>query len=310
MGKRPVVLDVDTGVDDALAIMLAIRSSELEVLGITTVSGNVPVARATSNTLLVLEMLDAPVIPVVVGASRPLARELLAATEVHGQDGLGGVTSRYRPPSRPAGEGAPQFLLDTIRRRPGELSLIATGPLTNVAVAIQRDQETMRKLRDITVMGGAIRVPGNVGPVTEFNFAVDPEAAAIVVGAGLPLTLVPLDVTEQIVLSRQALEGMGRRGKLQAFVGEITEATIRFHRDQEGIDGMFLHDPLAVGAVADPSLVRGDAMPLAVERRGELTAGMAVVDLRRRSRIRPTASVCMHVEAARFLHMFSQRVFG
>jgi purine nucleosidase len=306
--RRRVILDVDTGVDDALAIMLAVRSPELEVLGITTVSGNVPVARCTANTLLTLEVLDTPNVPVVSGAAAPLAREAFTAAEVHGSDGLGNVTARYPTPLRQATQGAVGFLLEMIRRFPGELSLVATGPLTNVAMAIQQDREAMRSVHGITVMGGAIRVPGNVGPTTEFNFAVDPEAAAIVLGAGLPIRLVPLDVTEQVVLSREAVEEGRGIGKLQAFIRDMTAATMAFHREHEGFDGMFLHDPLAVGVVADPSLVRAQPMAVAVERRGELTSGMAVADLRRRSRATPTASVCVEVEAARFLHNFTQRV--
>jgi len=306
--RRRVILDVDTGVDDALAIMLAVRSPELEVLGITTVSGNVPVAQCTANTLLTLEALEAPNVPVVSGAAVPLAKEAFSAAEVHGTDGLGNVTARYPTPLRRATAGAVEFLLEMIRRFPEELTLVATGPLTNVAIAIQRDREAMRGVHGITVMGGAIRVPGNVGPTTEFNFAVDPEAAATVLGAGLPIRLVPLDVTERVVLSRAAVESAKGIGKLQAFIRDMTAATMAFHREHEGFDGMFLHDPLAVGVVADPSLVRAQSMAVAVERRGELTSGMAVADLRRRSRATPTASVCVEVEAARFLHTFTQRV--
>jgi len=307
MGRRRVILDVDTGVDDALAIMLALRSPELEVLGITTVSGNVPVARCTANSLLVLDVLDAPPLPVVTGAGAPLARDPFTAAEVHGPDGLGGVTGKYPIPSRQARQGAVDFLLETIGRFPGELTLVTTGPLTNIATAIRRDEKAMRRLQGVTVMGGAIRVPGNVGPTTEFNFAVDPEAAAIVLAAGLNLSLVPLDVTERIILTREAVEGAGD-GRLQAFIKEMTAATMVFHRDVEGFDGMFLHDPLAVGTVVDPSLVRGQAMAVAVERRGELTAGMAVADFRRRSNATPTAAVCQAVEVVRFMQLFADRV--
>jgi purine nucleosidase len=305
--RRRIILDADTGVDDALAIMLAVRSPELEVLGITTVSGNVPVAQCTANTLLVLEVLGAPNIPVVSGAAAPLARKAFTAADVHGKDGLGNVTAKHPAPARQATQGAVEFLLAMIRRFPGELTLIATGPLINVATAIQKDPDAMRRLQGVTVMGGAIRVPGNVGPTTEFNFAVDPEAAAIVLGAGLALRLVPLDVTEQVVLSREAVEKASAAGKLQAFIRDMTAATMAFHREHEGFDGMFLHDPLAVGIVADPSLVRTQPMAVAIERRGELTSGMAVADLRRRSKATPTAMVCMEVEAARFLHMVTER---
>lgn len=307
-GRRRVLLDVDTGVDDALALMLAIRSPELEVLGITTVSGNVPVARSTANTLLVLEILDAPAIPVVAGAPAPLARAPVTATQVHGADGLGNISAAYPVPKRSAGEGAVEFLLETIRRFPGELTLIATGPLTNVAMALQRDGATMRQLRGLTVMGGAVRVPGNLGPVTEFNFGVDPEAAAIVFRSGLNPTLVPLDVTHQVVLSRKAVDGT--EGRLRDFIQRMTAPAMAFHQEHEGFDGIFLHDPLAVGIVVDPSLARGQALPLAVECRGELTAGMAVADLRRRSRACPTATVCVEVAARRFLELFQRRVLN
>jgi inosine-uridine nucleoside N-ribohydrolase len=299
---------VDTGVDDALAIMLAVRSPELEVLGITTVNGNVPVDQCTANTLLVLEVLEAPHVPVVSGAAMPLARTAFTAAEVHGTDGLGNVTAKYPSPARQATQGAVEFLLETTRRFPEELILVATGPLTNVATAIQKDRETMRQLQGIAIMGGAIRVPGNVGPTTEFNFALDPEAAAVVFEAGLPITLVPLDVTEQVILTRKAMETAPGAGTLQKFIREITGATMVFHREHEGVDGMFLHDPLAVGTVVDPSLVQTQPMAVAVERRGELTAGMAVVDLRRGGRPTPTAAVCVGVEAARFLRMFAERV--
>ncbi len=308
MVRRRVILDVDTGVDDALALMLAVRSPELEVCGITTVHGNAPVAQCTANTLLVLEILGAPAIPIVAGAVAPLVRESFSASEVHGADGLGGVTTRYPAPKRQVMRGAADFLLEMIRRFPGDLTLIATGPLTNVAAAIQQDRAAMRRLRGITVMGGAIHVPGNVGPTTEFNFAVDPDAAAIVFEGGLRLTLVPLDVTERVVLSREAVEKAKGHGTLQAFIREMTAETMDFHQKHEGVDGMFLHDPLTVGIVVEPSLVQRRAMPVAVERRGELTAGMSVADLRRRSHAAPTATVCLQVEAARFLDLFRQRV--
>ncbi|HWU39783.1 MAG TPA: nucleoside hydrolase [Candidatus Acidoferrum sp.] len=306
--RQRVILDVDTGVDDALAIMLAVRSPELEVLGITTVNGNVSVERCTANTLLVLEILGASHIPVASGAAKPLVGPHLGAVEVHGGDGLGNMTARYPAASGQALPGAIEFLLGMIRRHPGELTLIASGPLTNLALAIQKDRDAMQSLRGITIMGGAIRVPGNVGPATEYNFAVDPEAAAIVLGAGMPVRLVPLDVTEQVVLSRQTTDKAKGFGKLQMFIYEMTAATMAFHRNHEGFDGMFLHDPLAVGVVLDPSIVRERPMALAIERRGELTSGMVVADLRRRSRGIPNASVCMEVEAARFLQVFTQRV--
>jgi inosine-uridine nucleoside N-ribohydrolase len=202
------------------------------------------------------------------------------------------------------------FLLEAIDRQPDDLTLIATAPLTNMALAIEKDTRTVRKLRALVVMGGAVRVPGNVGPVSEFNFAVDPEAAAIVLQAGLPVTLVPLDVTERVVLTRKLLESVSPPGKLHAFVEEIVAGTIAFHRMHGEREGIVLHDPLAVGVALDSTLVRREPMALAVETRGALTAGMAVADLRNRRRAAPTADVCVEVETDRFLRLFTERVLG
>jgi inosine-uridine nucleoside N-ribohydrolase len=308
MKARPVVMDVDTGVDDALAIILALRAPEYELQGISTVSGNVHVSQATVNTLTVLDVLEAPPIPVVAGAAAPLSRPGMTAADVHGGDGLGGVADRFPSSRRRVMEDAAGFILEAIRRFPGELTLVATGPLTNLALAIQKDIQAMRRLRALIVMGGAVRVPGNVGPVSEFNFAVDPEAAAIVLGAGLPLTLVPLDVTERVVLTRRRLDGVNPAGTVYTFVRQITTSTMAFHRTRGEQEGIFLHDPLAVGVALDSSLVRQEPMALAVETRGALTAGMTVADLRRGTPASPTATVCVEVEAERFLRLFTERV--
>ena len=185
----PVVLDVDTGVDDALALILALRSPELEVRAVTTVAGNTTVANATANTLLVLDLLEAREdLPVGQGAAGPRARELETAAEVHGTDGLGNVRALY-PASRrkTASLSAEELLLETIRQHPGELTLIATGPMTNLAVALARDPATFRQLKGIIQMGGAVAVPGNTSPHAEFNLFVDPEAATQVFESGVPL---------------------------------------------------------------------------------------------------------------------------
>ncbi|MEI8189952.1 MAG: nucleoside hydrolase [candidate division NC10 bacterium] len=242
MRKQPIFLDVDTGVDDALAIILALRSPEFSLQGISTVSGNVSLAQATANTLTVLDILDAPPIPVAAGAAAPLFGPVITAGEVHGDDGLGDVTRAFPPTRRRAAEDAAGLLLEAIRRFPEELTLIATAPLTNLALAIRRDPETMRRLRKLIVMGGAIRVPGNVGPVSEFNFAADPEAAAIVLGAGLSLTLVPLDVTERVTLTRRLVEESSRGGALQTFIRQRTVATVAFHREALAVAEKQLYD--------------------------------------------------------------------
>jgi len=306
MATVPVILDVDTGVDDALAILLALRSPECDLIGITTVHGNAPLERTTANTLHVLDAAGASDIPVVSGAAAPLRRKPYTATEVHGADGLGDIAATLPKSPRSAQQGAAEFLVRMARQHSGRLILVATAPLTNVALAIRQNAEAMRALKSITIMGGAVRVPGNVGPVTEFNFSVDPEAAAEVLAADLPLRLVSLDVTEQVVLTPAAIAA--GRGKLADFVRKLTETTFGFHADHERIEGMFLHDPLALAVALDPLLVQTEPMHLAVETQGALTAGMVVADQRRRRRAVPNASVCLAVDADRFLRAFVHRV--
>jgi purine nucleosidase len=308
MPPDPVCLDVDTGVDDALAVLLALRTPGCDLVGITTVHGNAPLERTTANTLHVLDLGEAPEVPVVSGAGTPLVRPAMTAAEVHGGDGLGGIAATLPVSSRKAGSGAAEFLVATARRFSGSLRLVAVGPLTNIALAIRRDPEALRGIKSLTVMGGAVRVPGNAGPVSEFNFFADPEAAAEVLAARLPLTLLPLDVTEQVVLQRAAVTRA--RGKLADFVRQLTATTLAFHAAEEGIDGMFLHDPLALAAALDPALIQTEQMALAVETRGDLTAGMVVADLRRRWRGAPNASVGVSVAADRFLRDFFDRVLS
>jgi inosine-uridine nucleoside N-ribohydrolase len=310
MTSQPLLLDVDTGVDDALAVMLALASPEVKLIGITTVSGNAPVEVCTGNTLLVLDRACAPDIPVVRGAARPLAGPPRHAERVHGHDGLGDTTLPRDVARRDCTAGAADFLLSSIDAWRGELVAVATGPLTNIALALQKDPGRLQGLRRLIVMGGAVGVAGNVTPAAEFNIWADPEAAAQVLAAGLPLTLVPLDVTEQVVLRRETVEGAAARGPRQAFVRDITAFAMAFHRREEGLDGMFLHDPLAVAAVLDPTLLGRETLRLAVERRGEHTAGMTLADRRRRRRTGDRVEVCTTVRAERFERLFGERVLG
>jgi purine nucleosidase/pyrimidine-specific ribonucleoside hydrolase len=320
---RRVIIDTDPGIDDALALILALQSPELCVEAITTVSGNAHVNLTTHNTLTVLELFPPgrrP--PVAKGAERPLTRPLYTAAAVHDEDGLGGV-SRLRAP-----DGAPWYrsasdalspldavtcLLDLIRRFPGELTLIALGPLTNLAHALRCDVSVMRQLAGIVVMGGAVTVPGNVTPVAEFNIYVDPEAAQLVFTSGLPLTLIGLDVTERVRLTTAMIEQHVRpvQTRLTQFVVECTAQAIQFSTRVERPPGMAMHDPLAVGAVIDPTLVRTVPLPVQVETKGELTTAMTVAD---RRPLRPdlkapaTMNVAVEVDDARFLEMFLARL--
>jgi ribokinase len=316
-----VVIDTDPGIDDALALMLALRSPELRVELITTVAGNVPVEVATANVCRLLALINPPTWSVVAqGAARPLRRPLHTSTAFHGQDGLGGLTELRRPDGGPQYPLPEQFtaqrqavprllkLVDTYRQ---DLTVMALGPLTNIARAIQHAPDTMRQLGRLIIMGGAIAVPGNVSAVAEFNIFVDPHAADIVFTAGLPITLVPLDVTQQVRLTpaflQQTMRGTGTR-----LARAVRQMTRRWLHDLEPLQGIALHDPLAVAVALDPSLVHLTRLPLCVETQGPQTLGMTVTDRRAPERwvaALPAIDVALDVDASRVLALFAERVF-
>jgi purine nucleosidase/pyrimidine-specific ribonucleoside hydrolase len=320
---RRVIIDTDPGVDDALALILALQSPALQVEAITTVSGNVQVELATRNALTVLGLFPPdrrP--PVAQGVDRPLTRPLATAAHVHGDDGLGGAScllSAVAQPRYPAASATPTsrdavtYLLDLIRSSPGELTLIALGPLTNLAHALRRDAHTFRQLAEIVVMGGAVTVPGNVTPVAEFNIYVDPEAAQVVLASGLPITLIGLDVTERVRLTAGMIDHYVRPlgSSLGHFVVDCTAQTIQFSTRVERPPGMAMHDPLAVAALIDPTLVHTVPLSIQVETRGKFTTGMLVADRRPlHDDLKAPANVrvALEVDAARFLEMFLHRL--
>lgn len=314
----PVVIDTDPGVDDALALCLALRSPELRVEAITTVAGNVPVELATRNALRVLDLLRPAPRPLLAqGASEPLKRPLQTAPEVHAGDGLGGATTltepdgrpRYpNPPIGPDRTDAPDLLAEMAERFGARLTIITLGPLTNLALALRGHRALLRRVGRVVAMGGALRVPGNVTPVAEFNVWVDPEAAAEVLEAGLPLRLVGLDVTHQVRLTPGDLPPPA--DPVARFIRDITPHALAFSKAAEG-GGMPLHDPLAVAASADPTLCTWEAYPVRVETRGELTTGMTVADLRpgRRGRSGLPCEVAVAVEAERARRFILERLW-
>ena len=316
----PILIDTDPGIDDALAILLALGSPEVSVEAITTVAGNVDVDLATRNALRVLDVVRPGRRPRVArGAAAPLAGRLVTAAHVHGADGLGNVgrclepdgRPRYPEPSRTLEmlDGA-DLILETADRFAGRLVVVALGPLTNVALALRRDPGGLARAARIVVMGGAVAVPGNVTAAAEFNIHVDPEAAAEVFASGLPIELVPLDVTRRVVLTRAGLSAALARhdGSTARFVEDFTAHGFDFET-QRGDGGMALHDPLAVGVAVDPSLVRFDPLYVAVECEGRLTRGMTVADRRlHRPGPAPTCRAALDVDAPRFLRLFLERV--
>jgi inosine-uridine nucleoside N-ribohydrolase len=294
------LIDTDPGLDDALALLFAWGSPGLSLAAITTVAGNVPVADATRNVFRLLALRGVEPRPVVAeGAARPLARPLVTATGYHGTDGLGDLPDWPPATGRVAPVAAADLMTETARRAVEPLTLIALGPLTNVALALARDAAALGRLARIVVMGGAVDVPGNVTPEAEFNIHVDPDAAARVLGAGLTLDLVPLDATRQAVLSREALERAlrARPGALAERVAAFTRVGFRADATH-GPPAMLLHDPLAVAAALDPTLVGWEPARLLVGPDGET----------RRTPGAPNCRVARTVDVPRFLALFLERL--
>jgi len=296
----PAVIDTDPGIDDALALLLAWNSPELRVDALTTVAGNVPVELASTNALRLLALRQPSPTPLVAGgASSPLARALTTATRYHGEDGLGDLADWPAVAAPPASPDAVTVIVEAARRHGRELTLIALGPLTNVALALKADAASVGRIGRLVVMGGAVDVPGNVTPTAEFNMHVDPEAAHRVLAAGLPLELVPLDATRQAVLPRAGLRAALARsaGPIASRIQAFSERAFRIdHAD--GGQGMALHDPLAVGVAFDPSLVKWEAVRLAIGPDGETMRASGA----------PNCRVAKGVDSDRFLRLFLDRL--
>lgn len=299
----PILIDCDPGHDDAIAILLALASPEVELIGVTTVAGNQTLDKTTRNALVTLEVAGRPDVPVGAGADAPLQRLLRTAAHVHGESGLDGP-ELPEPSARPVDADAADFLATLIE--PGVV-LVATAPLTNVAHLLARHPEVRGRLERIVWMGGAIG-EGNITPAAEFNAFVDPEAAAVVFFSGVPVTMVGLDVTHKALFTRahaERLRGTGRPGR---FVAELSDFFQAFHERTYGFEGSPIHDAMAVAHVIDPTLMATRHANVAVETRSELCDGRTVVDLRGVTGREPNADVGVDVEAERFLELLVSRI--
>ena len=317
------IIDTDPGVDDVLALLLALRSPELEVKAITTVNGNVALEQATKNAALVLDLLGPEPRPILArGAAQPLGKGFIRARSVHGSDGLGELnrfknpdgTPRYRFPQLPQDiPDATEVLLDLLGQYPEELILITLGPLTNLAEALQADKRRVMGLREVVIMGGAIRIPGNVTPGAEFNISVDPYAAQRVFQSGLPIKLIPLDVTERVCLDSTKVKDLAQAmpEPLGTFLNDVTEKAMEYMREVRGKAAILLHDPLAVGVAVDPTIVTTTSLHVDVETHDGITRGMTLADLRPiRDDLKqsPNLRAALEVASERFLSFFEERL--
>jgi pyrimidine-specific ribonucleoside hydrolase len=307
--RIPVILDCDPGHDDALAITLALARPELEVLGITTVAGNAPLAATTRNALRVLALLGRPDVPVAAGADQPLVRPLETAPEVHGTSGLDGA-DLPEPVGEARPEGALEFMRATLAATPAPVTLIPTGPLTNVALLLRTYPALAAKVAHVCLMGGAMRA-GNWTPAAEFNIWVDPEAARIVFRSGLPITMCGLDVTHKALFGPPEIERMAAIGTPAARVfADLLRFFTRFHVERYGTADTPIHDAVAVAHVALPGLVATRRFHVDVAVGDEVARGRTVVDDRGQPGRPPNVDVALDIDRAAFADLLIEAVAG
>ncbi|MCP9484850.1 MAG: nucleoside hydrolase [Gaiellaceae bacterium MAG52_C11] len=297
----PIVLDCDPGHDDAIALLLALASPEVELLGVTTVHGNQTLEKTTENALRVLELVGRSDVPVAPGADRPLLRDLRVAAHVHGESGLDG-------PELPAATAGPvdEPAIDFIagRIRAGTV-LVAVGPLTNIALYLEA--HGTENIERIVLMGGAI-AEGNMTPAAEFNIWADPEAAQRVFHCGRPVTMIGLDVTHKALLTHEWAERFRATGRIGTFVAELVDFFKRYHAHTYGWDGAPIHDAVALAHAIRPSLVRTEHRNVEIEVESELCRGRTVVDLWRRTERPPNADVGVDIDGDAFFELLLERV--
>ena len=304
MDPVPIVLDCDPGHDDAIALLLALASPEVEVLGVTTTYGNQTLEKTTANALRVLELVGREDVPVAAGADRPLARELVVAAHVHGESGLDGpVLPDPRTPR--AGLDSVDFTASAIREARRPVTLITTGPLTNAARYL--DAHGGDGIERIVLMGGAI-AEGNFTPAAEFNIWCDPEAASRVFSSGLDLTMVGLDVTHKALLGPEVEDRLRAAGRTGAFVADLNVFFTRYHRETYGWDGAPIHDAVAVAHVVRPGLLETRNRNVEVELDSDLCRGRTVVDLWERTDRPPNAHVGVDLDASGFFDLLLERI--
>jgi len=309
-GRRKIIIDTDPGQDDAAALMLAFGSpEELEILGICAVAGNVPLRLTSRNARIVCELCGRTDIAVYEGADKPLERALVTAEHVHGKTGLDGAVLD-EPTMAVMPQHAVDFIIETLRREEeGTVTLCTLGPLTNVALALRRAPDIAPRIRELVLMGGGFSEGGNITPAAEFNIYVDPHAAEIVFRSGIPIVMMPLDVTHQIMTTKARVSRIAAIGTRPASVMvDWLDFFERFDIEKYGSDGGPLHDPTVIAYLLKPELFTGRNCNVEIETGSGLTMGMTVVDWWRVSGRTPNARVMRHVEADGFFDLLIERL--
>jgi inosine-uridine nucleoside N-ribohydrolase len=320
-----IILDTDPGVDDAIAIFLALRSPELHVEAVTPVCGNVPLSLTLPNALRLVEIAGRTDIPVAAGAATPLVRRLVTAKYAHGNNGLGGVDFPEAK-LKPVSETATELIRRIVRSNPREISIVAIGPLTNVATVLKSDPTIAPLIKSIVIMGGSLS-GGNITPAAEFNFYVDPEAARIVFDSGIPLTMVGLDVTRKVIIREEQVRALeAAQNPVSQAAGKILRANLDRLSKTGNANGFAMHDPLTVAQLVDPSVVTLKDYFVEIETTGELTAGQSLGyahgPVRRsppletgqpaadspEAEFKPNAKVAVDVDPDKFFHLLLARL--
>ena len=288
-------------------MLYALKNDDAELVGITTVGGNIGLDKTTRNALKILEITNNTHIPVARGIEKPLLRVNKSEGEVHGKDGLGN-SNLPEPKIKEIDDHAVDFIIKSIMKNPKQITLVPVGPLTNVAVAVIKEPRLKDYVKEVVIMGGAVTTFGNITPESEFNIFTDPEAAKIVFESGLPITLVGLDVTMKTLLTPDHLaEIMKLSTPVTEFVEKIITHYMHFYQEVVGVNGCGMHDPLAIAVAIDKSLVKTRRLFVTVETKGEFTTGETVADLRgsKEGGVRtPNMDVCVQVDSNRFMNKF------
>jgi inosine-uridine nucleoside N-ribohydrolase len=301
-----ILLDCDPGHDDAIALLLALASPEVELVGVTTVHGNQTLEKTTLNALKLLEFVGRTDVPVAAGADRPLRREPFVAEYVHGESGMDGP-ALPQPTAVPVDGHAADFIARTVLESKEPVTLVPTGPLTNIGLFLSLHPDAAARVERIVLMGGAIG-EGNVTPAAEFNIWVDPEAADRVFSSGLDVTMVGLDVTHQAIFGPEPTARLQAAGRVGAMVAELLEFYGRFHRETYGWDGSPIHDAVAMTHAFRPGILQTVRTGVRVDCGEELGRGRTNVDLRGRVGWEPNAEVAVEIDAGAFIELLVERL--
>lgn len=306
--QKHIILDSDPGIDDSLAILLALASPELALKGVSTIHGNASTAQVTQNALSILELANASHIPVYKGCDLPLVKETLLGPETHGDTGLG-YAKLPSPASKPKGSHGSDFIIEEIMSHPKEVTLVAIGPLTNVALAIRKEPRIVENVKEVFIMGGAIQHTGNTTALAEFNTYVDPHATHVVFHSGMPMILTPLDVTYQCIFTKDDLNRLLKiDSPITKFIADATRFYMEFHDEYQKIDGCVINDPMTLALLLMPEICDYQDLVVDVDITPGVGLGNTFADFYNYEKKKPNIKVAMGVRPRMFMELFLERM--